>query len=382
MNLFLSDTQKLLNDMIESGLEDLIKMRYRPDPWPATLGHYLDVLIAYAQGDESTIESLNAQLKAVGPKSRVLEILTQLRGDIIRRQISRALCETAMEVVQMDNCTEDGCDWSGELLIVVAFALETRGDELDACQCYQRAELALLQSGAKKKALRARHNAICVQSHADPERRILEPYREVYQQARRLKEYSLAGQSALNLCWEFILLKAYGAALTLLNRALGLLSRKSGSRDHDLALLQRSLVLGLSGRAKEAYLAAEAAAHNESVEVRSVFKLLRSLEEKNWKLDSPDLELLPIPKYWRQNLELLMRDSRAPLSPNENRVIYLLCFRARKFNELSLALYGNRMRPEVTKPRLEQLLSGLRKKRPDLIEYREGKYRLHQQTLG
>jgi len=296
--------------------------------------------------------------KCMLPEKELLESLTLLRTAIRERRCSEP--EGTLRFA------ENFPAWLGEIHFVVALAFETLENHEKSKLHYRIAADELARIGAKRKALKADMNHLAADSCIEPDsKRLIADYLFGYRQARKLKEFGIAGTVLNNVSREYHRIGAYAMALKFSNRAVALLERDFGTLHYYLAIVHRAHVLLDLGRSEEAQLDLDRARASTFIEVKSALALL---EDKEAAADAKHLT-----PSWR---ERKATQAPTPLTELENQLIELLSQEPREKFELMDALYGKKLSFEVRENRFKVLLSRLRTKRPGLIVLKKARYHL------
>jgi hypothetical protein len=237
--------------------------------------------------------------------------------------------------------------------------------------------LPLKKIGANKKALKASFNAVVLEGHLYPKRRLLNDYHHIAQQALKpeIQEFCVAGTALLNISREYQMMGAMSAALQFANRSIAILERNFGSFSHGMALAHRCDLLISLSRAPEARIDFDMASAFEFKEIQGALKLLApKLTATSTPADVPDDELLPT---WRERRPGTSEGNKTiKLSFLESKLIAFLSRRSRDKVEIMNFLYGRRLPSHVRANRMKSMMSTLRKKSPGSIVFENGKYKI------
>lgn len=336
---------------------------------------YCESLQAYLAGDIARLERSHERwvsllLGEAHPEVLVAEKIVRLRLQIRRRSIDADLVR-AFEL-QIDSMP---AEWKGEAAFVCAMAHETLDRPDLSGPLYKRAALLLEELGARRKAVKADLNAIVALSRAEPARKLLAEYDHVYRKAKKIRHRGVAGVALLNVSREYQCIGAHKAALRLCNQALALLRQDVGTLPYFLAIVHRCHLLIELGREPEAEVDLESARLSGHPEVQEAIHVVTALLARKRGSAVPSVHKENLTPTWRSRLE---NGATSPdrLGELEEKLVSLLASGPKDKFDLIESIYGNALSFEVSENRLKVLLNRLRKKRPGLILFTLGRYRL------
>lgn len=269
--------------------------------------------------------------------------------------------------------------WQAEMATVWAMYWEVQKNEPRAKDLYLLAQRLFLDAGFKKKAAKAYQNSVAAESRINPQRRLIPEYHHAAQMAKEAQDWNCAGTALSNLSREFQLMKAPHVALKIVNEALEYLRMSSyGSYQFYNALCNRchlNLQLEYFNAALMDYEEASAAPF---IEVKGQ---LATLEEWFKELGmNPMVQSDPSSRpymrpTWVERVEKKSAlEAKGKLSDLEAQLIHTLLEGPCDRHTLIEKLWGSTTDFFSLENRLKQLLHRLRKKEPDLIGFKEGKY--------
>ncbi|HAR41021.1 MAG TPA: hypothetical protein DCS07_00035 [Bdellovibrionales bacterium] len=350
----------ILQHLIEANIEELGELRLQL-PRGTALRLYGDILFAYLQGDMVELRKIIAFLVSTNEHPLLL-VLAKLRLAIRERKISENLISEILALA------EGKTEWLGECYFVAAWAYETMGEHAKAIHHYQIAANELTQMGALRKALKARSNELAAFSCIDMDsKRLITQYNLIYRQARKLREFGIAGTVLNNISREYQRIGAYGVALKFSRRAVGYLKKDLGTLHYEMALVHQAHLLIELGRSREAGEVLSQCDLTTFPEVRAAQQILKNGA-------SPESGALT--PTWRDRSRRKISKGLPLLGDLENQLIAALNSGPQDKFALMEALYGCRIDPVARETRFKTLLSRLRAKHPSLIVFEDGLYRL------
>lgn len=371
--------QVTLSDVFEADLRELLQLEAQAQSGSLTQ-LYSRLLVLYLQGDVDSLKRHRDWIARIAPEGElsardreILLSLANLRINVRERSIDPGAVEEALSIAQQEPV------WRGEIFFVLGNAYDILGNQ-ELSRLYSREAWKELEAaGAQRKALRALQNAIAADHRLNPERNFLAEYHDIVARAKKLKQFGIAGIALNNLAREYHAMGGPLSALKFSNRAITYLKAEIGSLHYNLALANRAHILADLGREHEARVDLDEMRACKFPEIQAAITVLELiLNGKEGRGEAPDEALVPTWRLARERAEKKepMHESLEALTPLEAQVITLLGQGPKTKIDLITALYGERMDIEVTENRLKNLLSRIRKKRPGLILFTEGRYRI------
>jgi hypothetical protein len=328
---------------------------------PATEGErYARVLLAYMRGRNEELEALAAEMQGATRELALWRLALRRRDE---RPNAPAFNATSFL-------------WKGEFHFVRAMHHETFGREEAARADYYEAQRLFAEAGARRKSVKAYHNAIAAESRMYPTRRLIPEYQQAARWSIEAGDFTTAGAALNNLSREFQLMGAHLYALKVAQEAVEML------RAHAYATYQFYLSLChlcqlhlQQGHHKAALLDYQEAVVANFPEVRSALEVLEGQLRAVGLvpgLAPPEAPLEARPKTWTERLEA--NSNQAALSAMESRLVEILAGGARDRHALIRELWGDQGDYFDLENRLKQLLHRVRKKRSDLLGYADGRY--------
>jgi hypothetical protein len=265
-----------------------------------------------------------------------------------------------------------------EAAFVRALACDLFGEPTKSVLAYEQASVLLEQVGLKRKALKARYNALSAESwSASATFDLAKKFREVARIAGLLGDAQIRGLAFLAVSQQFSWMQAHRMALRYALLAERALAEDVGSRNLSSALGQKAYALVALDRRMEAQLVIEELTASTFEEYRIVARILDQLLSGHVPtLERAELELLS--PVWRTRLiqSKALPGGVAALGEIEQKLVELLTRGARKKERLSRSLFGELLEERVRARRLEDVIYRVRLKFPELVLFEEGVYRL------
>lgn len=346
---------------------------------------YTNALISYLKGDLLELEKNLFESSELQEGEHVKELI-KIRLAIRKNQ------EIDKEFYQKQMPSEL---WNAEYLFVLAMWNEVCGNDSIAKDFYLKAQKGFFKNGALRKAAKSYHNALACLSRIEPNIRLVTEYQEAAALAKEAGDNITEAAALNNLSREFQLMKAHRAALQYANDAILLLRRSAyGSYNFYASLCHRCQIHLELEQYGEAALDFEEACASKFPEITQSLSVLRtwfqnlglkvsSASELESRSSSYPDSILP---SWRERLSSGVMTTKDLLTAQENQVLEILTHGPQDKFELIEKLWGTEESFFDLENRLKQLLYRLRKKRPDLINFQDGKYILvenvHRLNLG
>ncbi|MCM2323571.1 MAG: hypothetical protein NDJ90_09960 [Oligoflexia bacterium] len=334
---------------------------------------YASTIKAFLNYDVEALESCVTEAAAHTHAFQALPLLIRIRRDLRLRQIDAKSVEELTHVAATFDFLR------GEALFVAAMGYESILDHARAKALYREASALFRNVGADRKAVKSALNCVVSESRLFSEKKLMADYHFLYKEAKRVGEFGTAGVCLLNISREYQKLGAFSAALKYCNRALALHQKELGTITYFLTLAHRCHLLFQLDRRHEALLDHEQCQNCEFPQVQAALQVVEKLisGEQGQVRDIPvesglEKHLTPT---WKERLLGIQSETRRPeLGALENKVIELLSEKPSEKWELMDALYGTALSADTREARLKALIFRLRKKRPGLILFKDGKY--------
>ena len=360
--------------LIEMNLAELFDFSsaWQDDP---LLEYYSRVLIAYLRSDRADLRLRLGELDSLAfPEHALLSALVSTRIGIRERRIDSQILQRLVELSAQSSI------WEGEGFFVSAMAYEVMEENSKSKEYYRRAAAALDRNGSHRKALTARLNRVVAVSRQNPERKMILEYQHLASQARRLREPGISGVCYLNISREYHRMGAAASALRHAHKALVSLRSDRGCLQYDLALVHRAQLFMESDRVHEARFDLEEARLSTHVEVQAA---LASLDVFASSTPSTS-QLEDLTPTWRERVidsKKKIQPAPAKLGPMEESLLRHISKSPRSKFEIIEFLFGVQIDFEAAENRLKNLLGRLRRKRPDLIVFENGRYRISDEVF-
>jgi tetratricopeptide (TPR) repeat protein len=359
--------------IVEGTLSELIELRMSlmteaPTEDSARQLFYVQVLIAYFRQEPSTIDSLVINNLEFLNQNPDLKALTLLRLQLRKQILDIPKMNAEIEKIQLS--TLDPL-LHGEFHFV-------RAHTYHAAQDYQQAEIYFLAAsaqyslgGAKKKSVRAHFSSVATYSSIHPEARLFPEYINLYRKAMEIQDFQTAATSLLNISREFQRLDALVIALEYAEEAITIFDgHNAGSREHGLALLQKSHVLMQLNRIHEGQKELFIALAIANEEVQSSCRILAEKYNINVKVLKAEKTIAT----WEERRTEAAQGR--PLGKHESLLLKLLAEKPRSKFELIAELYQDNIEIEFKEGRLKNLLVRARARLPGLIVFQNDLYKI------
>ncbi len=350
-----------LNELLDLNLRDMVPLN--SDSFTDKDSYYYYQVIKTYSRDE--LDSL-AELAQSDEVTLAFKRLALLRLEIRRKNVK------AKTIAELLICASNNQALNGEIYFVVGFAFESLAEHLHSRNYYRKSFEAFESAKVHKKAVKALHNVIAAESRIYPQKKFIIDYLYVASRAKKIKEFGIAGLACLNISREYQIIGAHDAALKFCNRALRLMENDSGGLQHCLAIVHRAHLLSEMKRYLEAKIDYQLASISPYPEVQSALKALDLITNKNSNDKFDKDKLLPT---WLERVEQ-KGNSQAILGPVESKLISYLSEKPQDKFKLIELLYDSVSDHLSLENRLKVLINRVRKKRPGLIVFEDGKYRI------
>lgn len=387
MKAELSDIEKSFVRVLESSLIDL----FSTDEICLSnelFQTYFQILIHYLSGNKAELlhflskaNQVNADTKNMDAKNFELKIalsIAELRYLILEKNVLQST-----SVVDLKNTYEERLMsqarvlpplWKGEWYFVWARIYDMRNENQEASRHYFKARDAYEMIGATKKAIKSYFNGIICLEREDDSSYLQYKYIKLINEARKVKEYSVAGMAFLALSQKLLDIGALRVAFDYVQRALAYLSQEKGSSNYFKALLHRShlyYLLGISDKAKIDFQEAKLSTHSEVLAALSV------LENKVSKSSFDKIHIPSLPYAWSSRFRY-EKDDLQVLGVQEEHLIQILIKRPVSKETIIEKIWGKStvLDSDHVDLRFKKLMWRSKKKFPDMIMYDGGLYSL------
>ncbi len=267
--------------------------------------------------------------------------------------------------------TEDHPIWKAEALFVMGFANVKRHKHVKAKILFKNAYTCLKSIGCKRKSLMAYQNYIAAIGNIDTERNMIPEYLH-FLQMPNLSEFALPYVGALlNLAREYQKRNAFMVAMKYCEKAIAIVENQlPGNLQYWLALcLKADLLIDLN-RKHEAIIQIEYILGSEHSEAVHACKMLQQkLSPSNSKSTFIENSLSPT---WKEKIN--EKKSKVKLGELEQQLVLLISDSPLDKHDLIKELYGDKGDYYSLESRFKKLISRVRKKLPNLIIFKDGKY--------
>ena len=361
----------MLARCLEASIEELQELvRLEASMEPSFL--YTRGLLAYLTSDLEELAQFVTRLKG-----SAWQPLLEARYHLRRKDVQALRRSLTLFPEKTEDAVLDA-----EAAFVRALACDLMGDPAQSVLAYDRAAGLLERAGMRRKALKARYNALSAESWShEATFDLAKKFREVARSAGKLRDRQIRGLAFLAVSQQFSWMHAHRLAFRFARLAERALQSDSGSRNLSAALAQKAYALVALGRRMEAQLAIEEVSVSAFEEYRFVTQILKGLlEGRVVVLASPELKMLS--PVWRARHQTLQGQSgpAAQLGEIEQKLIEALSRGPRTKERLSCTLFGELLDEHVRARRLEDVIYRVRIKFPDLVVFEGGVYRLGRVT--
>lgn len=336
---------------------------------------YADAVMAYLAADfprhKEAIRNLEAQVESCSEDARVALSLARARLEIRDRAVTSGTVQSldcSFKSISSDDL------WRGEVAVVFARVLEVLFRDQEAEMIYQYLSEWCAKHGFKKRAMLFRLNRIAAYSRCHPEGNYIVEYQSVVRDARKIRDHGTAAIALLNISRELHASGAFYTALRYVNRCIALYSREKNTLACYLAHVHRAhiyLGLGAPDKAQEDMTIAGQSYHAEII---ASLRQLKSLQITG-NFDQETLSDLTI--SWREKVRMnVAQEQDVIFASLEDALIRCLALGPKTRDQLMRYLWGDHIDPESRIMRFKRLVQRIRKKRPELLECRNGQYSL------
>lgn len=391
MNADLSLKNPILS-VLNSNLDDLIELSSSTSKWPITITLYHSALVSYLKSDISALEEISLRVSNLieNPIVNMIEVLdadqkNELSGIqalikarlIIRKREDEKMLFTSelLSKVEFENPL-----WQAELAFVKGLLYSYQHDYKNQKQSFLESYSLFKNCEAMTIALLAYQNVLASEASLHPEKRLTVEYYHLMNLALKHEIYNTAGLCALNISREYQLVSANLSALRLSNLAVEYLRQDIGTQHYGLALCHRAQLLFEMNRLAEAKVDLEETYLFDFIEVHHA----RQFVEKLINNDSrPTLENKMVSAWLR-------RKTKSELGGNlnfgvaEEKLLELLSEGPKDKSTLLESIFSEEIQNldyDVLINRFKNLLSRIRKKAPELIQFDGVKYYISQTSL-
>lgn len=380
----------LLARAIEATLEELVEIRDSLiQELPSLEGYYVNVLYAYLSGDLPVLKKLSK----TAPPGRepdqvraVFQRLALLRWEIRKQKVTDRSIQMLQDFLSkpalLDEIRDADPSIVPEIHFVLAMAEETAERPEKASSLYHLASVGFRKLGIGKKSVKASLNRVVAESQVHTEQSFITEYHFIYRRARAVGQNSVAAVALLNISREYQKLSAYRISLKYANRALALHQGDARTLPYYLILVHRCHLHCQLKRWDEAWMDYEQCSVAPFPEVQSALSVIESFkprfESEVRKSGARAQSQALLPTWKERKAEGVIH---APeLGPIEQRLLSLVSIKPRDKFELIEKIYGKNVPFHQAENRLKNLLNRIRRKHPDLIEFRQGSYGIASQS--
>lgn len=365
----------LWHDVISADINRLYEITRDPS-FPENLRFYGEVILSYMQINLPRLRLLIERLPVEKTEFEnhipfILLLLTKARLQLRTKEAKIELVEELLFAAKDDSI------YTGEIYFVTALVQESLSQLQEAKESYLKASFHLKKRGAFKKSLKSILNSIACESRCNPHHNFTPDYERVAKQALEIKEYYIAGVALNNISQEYQLVGAPRVALNYSQEAIQYLEMTAQRTvNYYLAFLHHCHLLIDIGRTEEARLYYEKCMVSHFPSVQEALKVLSPLFVENRGLHHQDSLTLS----WKMRVDngsifkSISQKKEENFTEAEERIIHLLIQQPRTRLELADLLYGNHLDPLALENRIKVFFSKIRKKKPGLVIYSQGKY--------
>ena len=328
-----------LKEIIEASLDQLIEMDLHfcnTDPLRA----YMRSRLLYLQGDDGALSSHIKQFPENGEDAWLYV-----------REASRIRLATQRQEVIKPNLISENDLWKLELYSVLSQYYDEMKKDYEANLYARKAYLLASKLGLEKRSAAMFQNQLAALSRLSNSKSLVCQFQAVRNRAESIGEIGTEAMSNVNIAEEFRKFGALNLSLDYVNRGVSLLfQNRFGTYDYYFALNQRSRILRDMGLIEEAIC------------------------DENTVSDSKYLQI--------RNREKWPRIEGPLLTTTESRFIEILSTGPKSKHDIINVLYGENNRFFVLENRFKQLVFRLKKKKPSMINQKDGKFYLNEALGG
>ncbi|MFZ4404998.1 MAG: hypothetical protein ACOYOK_12915 [Pseudobdellovibrionaceae bacterium] len=333
------------------------------------LNLYKNILLLY-------LKRSNFELQELLQKISVTTDLSAMEKLFLQSVAEMRLC-LATGVVSEEHTLKWTADFNNEILqaeynFVKGLCCEKVKLYEQGMNSYLLAEQLFEKNKCPNKSLIAAHNRITCLSKRFPDQKFISEYNYLAKKAKQTKNHTVLGMALYNISSELQILGSVSSALKYANKSLTVLKMEFGTYHYEMCLMHRChLLLNLKMyiAANEDYLVLKKSKHSE---VQSGLLAIEKIITNNQSLQLTQKELLH--PTWLDRLS--QNNNQELLTPDEEKLILLLCENPKSKENLIKSLYGERLDFESGQNRLKNLLFRFKKKRPGILLIEENILRL------
>ena len=315
----------MFSQIIEASLAELLEMKKVNaaifDQGSSPERHYLRVVLSFLKNDR---RELGKQLLQISEKRdgsynwEMLYQLSALRLDIREQALNHKRVEQIQSLL-----SKRESKWHGEALILMGYYFEKISNNLeDSLSSYEQSTIHLERIGARRKALKARLNALAIQTQLNPDPVYILDYKILLKKALLIDDFIVAGICLNNISREYQILGASTVALKYVNQSLEYLENDFGTLHYCAALAQRCHLLFELGRLGEAKLDYESLKVSNLDECKTYIEVIDVLFN-----ESAEVHRQYLSSSWEERLDHL-HPYQGSLSELEERGCNLNCVTA------------------------------------------------------
>jgi hypothetical protein len=341
--------------MSESQLAALLEGRVDPQEKLAIeYQFYFRVLQARGARDSNLLLQLRAECEKLPAQTAVpLALILELDFELLSPSPHIDSFQEYLEVFDRFPL------WKGEGFLGLARLLEASGKFESAKVFFFRSSQELGRIGAEVRSLWAFYYRILVEGKMRSDtKKLIADYHYVYRKALKLQEHELTALALLGISLEYQKLSAMKLAVKSIRDAVEVSKKRADSLVHARVVFQKYQLLLATDRPEEALKDLEFCRASQFPEIQTlvggaVVPILASEGQKKSR-----------------------GRGKGDLSELEVDLLKFLVEGAKDKYQIIEHMYGTRLSLDVTENRLKNLLNRIRKKRPDLIVFEDGKYRI------
>lgn len=249
--------------------------------------------------------------------------------------------------------------WKGEGFLALARLLEASGKFEEAKIFFFRSSQELGRIGAEVKSLWSFYYRLLVEGKIRSDtKKLIADYHYVFRKASKLEEVELAALALLGISLEYQKLSAMKLAVKSIRDAVEISKKRADTLTHARVVFQKYQLLLATERPEEALKDLEFCRSSKFPEIQSL------------------IGGAVVPIVAPEGQKKAKGRGQGDLSELEVDLLKLLVEGPKDKFQIIEHMYGTRLSLDVTENRLKNLLNRIRKKRPDLIVFEEGKYRI------
>lgn len=371
-----SNKKELFIKLTESTLSELENQGHLYN-YKCVLSIYHRILVYYYQNNVSELELIVIELRSNlnSSNSKIDELvllfhILKLRLSIRKNQVRKFLIENLLEALEALSL-ENQSLWSGEVYILIAFALGEINNFSESVKYYELAISFLDALPAKLKSLRAKQNLIATYESLNSKKNLLYKYKCLLKDAAEINAYGTAALALMNIARGFQKLKLFNHALRYIKRASVFINKDPNSLQYYLVHLYKAHILIDINHIDEARGILDICRFSSLSEIQGGIVLLEGILAKKTKSGLSFKKGQRLLFGWLDRINFYHKNishtEQKKFSDLEEKLILLICFRNPSIQEAAVKIYGESIELEFTVDRIKDLIKRINRKIPAKI---------------